>query len=292
MPTTYAHWRFGDKCIKTLPEEIQDIIQNNRAIFDYGVHGPDIYFYYDCIKHNDVNQYGTDMHEIPFGETLKLIKPAYKSFDDKESAIAYLLGFCCHFTLDSYCHGYIDRKAEVSQETSVPTTHGIIESQYDKHLMIIDGYNPFKKKVTSTLKPNKYMAHVISSLFGTCDEEVTYKTLKDQKMYLNILKDNTDIKRKVLSKIMDVAKAPQFKDLLLQKKNFPEIEDSMMRLDKLFNKALSHYPRLAESLISYLQDDVPLDSYFKNHFCPKKDYKKIPILSVDAERNYEVEIQE
>ena len=33
MPTTYAHWRFGDKCIKTLPDNLQTIINNNRAIF-------------------------------------------------------------------------------------------------------------------------------------------------------------------------------------------------------------------------------------------------------------------
>ena len=26
MPTTYAHWRFGDKCIRMLPDDLQNII--------------------------------------------------------------------------------------------------------------------------------------------------------------------------------------------------------------------------------------------------------------------------
>lgn len=64
MPTTYAHWRFGDKCIETLPDNLQTIIKNNRAIFDYGVHGPDIFFYYNCLKHNKINQMGEKMPEF------------------------------------------------------------------------------------------------------------------------------------------------------------------------------------------------------------------------------------
>ena len=56
MPTTYAHYRFGDKCINTLPNNLKEIINNNREIFNYGVHGPDIFFYYNCLKHNSINQ--------------------------------------------------------------------------------------------------------------------------------------------------------------------------------------------------------------------------------------------
>ena len=74
MPTTYAHWRFGDKCIRMLPDDLQNIILNNRAIFDYGVHGPDIFFYYNCLKYNEVNRYGSAMHDIPYKDTLAQIK--------------------------------------------------------------------------------------------------------------------------------------------------------------------------------------------------------------------------
>lgn len=292
MPTTYAHWRFGDRCIATLPEELQEIINKNRDIFNFGVHGPDIFFYYDCLKHNDVNKFGSNMHDIPFNETLKAIRPIYKKIDDKQAAVSYILGFICHFTLDSYCHGYIERKEETSKETDKPTTHGILESQFDKYLLIKDGYDPFKKKVTKTLRPNKHIGHIIGELFPEMGEEVCYKTIKDQKLYLNILKDSNSVKRKFLEKVMDMAGAPQFKDLLLTTNDYPEIEDAMLRLDKLFDKAIEHYPSLVDSAVRYLERSTPLDAYFKNHFCPKKDYKKIPVLTADAERNYEVEIQE
>ena len=281
MPTTYAHWRFGDRCIGTLPEKLQKVIEKNRSIFDYGVHGPDIFFYYNCLKKNEVNAYGSRMHEIPFGDTLGEIKPHFENCDRRSAALAYLLGFLCHFTLDSYCHGYIDRKDELSN-----ATHGKIESQYDRHLLIKDGYDPVKKSVTFSLKPDKKMAHVIAEIFPAWDEKTIYKTLKDQRMYLNLLKDDSDIKRLIMSKGMDLLHVSSFKDLMLTKENDPEVADAMLRLDKLGEDALEHYPLLAKSLIGYLMKDRPLDPYFRNHFCPKEDYKDIPILPLEEERFY------
>ena len=283
MPTTYAHWRFGDKCIPSLTPELQKIVKDNRAIFDFGVHGPDIFFYYDCLKHNAVNQFGTDLHDIPFRETLEKMRPYYNGCDDKKAALSYLLGFTAHFTLDSYCHGYIDRKDEVSG-----CSHGKIESQYDRHLLKKDGYDPVKKSVTFSLKPDRKIAHVIHELFPEQSEDVCYKTIKDQLFYLNLLKDSNDLKRWFLIKAMDAVGALSYKDLLITKEDDPRCKDSMLRLDKYFDVALRHYPLLAESLVSFLEEGKELDPYFHNHFCPKEDYKEIPILSYEDELKYEI----
>ena len=283
MPTTYAHWRFGDKCISTLNDNYQELINNNRAIFDFGVHGPDIFFYYNCIKHNDINQFGTNLHNIPFNVTLEKMKPLYEKAEDKKSVLSYILGFVCHFTLDSYCHGYIDRTTEVWD-----VTHGKIESQLDRYFLIKDGYNPVKKSVTFSLKPGRRIAHDIWTLFPEHKQEDVYKTIKDMLFYLNLLKDSNDIKRWGLTKAMDIAKAPSFKELLLTKENDERCKATNVRLDKYFNKAVEHYPILAKSVIDFLEKGKPLDPYFHNHFCPKEDYKDIPILAYEDELKYEV----
>lgn len=284
MPTTYAHWRFGDKCINTLPKDIQTIIYENRAIFDYGVHGPDIFFYYNCLKHNKVNQLGTDMHNESYKEILEKIKPNYlANQNDLNAKLAYLLGFTCHFTLDSYCHGYIEIKEQKSH-----VSHALIESQFDRYLLTIDGYNPVKKSVTFSLKPNHQMAKDISQLFGDIDEKIIYKTIKDQKKYLNLLKDNNAIKRFILIKAMDLAHVPAFKDLLITTKNNPLCFDSNLRLFKYFNVALKHYPILAKALIDFLVKDKPLPDYFNHDFTPKKDYQSIPVLTYEEEKKYEI----
>lgn len=61
-------------------------------------------------------------------------KEAYAAAEDKGSALAYLLGFVCHFALDSACHGYIENKIAVSG-----VTHTEIESEFDRSLLLQDG---------------------------------------------------------------------------------------------------------------------------------------------------------
>lgn len=283
MPTTYAHWRFGDKCIRMLPDDLQNIILNNRAIFDYGVHGPDIFFYYNCLKHNEVNRYGSAMHDIPYKDTLAQIKENFKKTENKDMALSYLLGFTCHFTLDSYCHGFIEKVDE-----TMPYSHGKIESQFDRYLLIKDGFNPVTKSVTDMFHPDEKMAKVISGLFNKFDEDIIYKTLKDQKLYLNLLKDNSDIKRFFLTTAMDIARVPSFKDLLITKENVEELKPVNIRLNKYFDMALKHYPVLADSLIGYLSDKNELNTYFKHNFSFKEDYRNLEILPLDEELKYKV----
>ena len=283
MPTTYAHWRFGDKCIRMLPDDLQNIILNNRAIFDYGVHGPDIFFYYNCLKHNEVNRYGSAMHDIPYKDTLAQIKENFKKTENKDMALSYLLGFTCHFTLDSYCQGFIEKVDE-----TMPYSHGKIESQFDRYLLIKDGFNPVTKSVTDMFHPDKKMAKVISGLFNKFDEDIIYKTLKDQKLYLNLLKDNSDIKRFFLTTAMDIAGVPSFKDLLITKENVEELKPVNIRLNKYFDMALKHYPVLADSLIGYLSDKNELNTYFKHNFSFKEDYRNLEILPLDEELKYKV----
>ena len=49
MPSTYAHRRFGADVLQQLPAALQDQIGKNRALFDVGLHGPDLLFYLSLI---------------------------------------------------------------------------------------------------------------------------------------------------------------------------------------------------------------------------------------------------
>ena len=49
MPTTYAHYKFGNEVMSALPRPLQNSIENNRELFDVGVHGPDLLFYYKAL---------------------------------------------------------------------------------------------------------------------------------------------------------------------------------------------------------------------------------------------------
>ena len=41
MPSTYAHRRFGANVLEHLPDELRAQLEQNRELYDIGLHGPD-----------------------------------------------------------------------------------------------------------------------------------------------------------------------------------------------------------------------------------------------------------
>ena len=65
MPSTYAHRRFGADVLAQLPESLQAKIAPYRELYDMGLHGPDLLFYYKALQSNPVSRLGNAMHEQP-----------------------------------------------------------------------------------------------------------------------------------------------------------------------------------------------------------------------------------
>ena len=62
MPTTYSHYRFGKEVYKKLTPAQKAIIDPYRGLFDLGLHGPDLLFYYHPFSKNQINQTGVAIH--------------------------------------------------------------------------------------------------------------------------------------------------------------------------------------------------------------------------------------
>ena len=58
MPSTYAHYRFGKDVLDRLPAKQKQDIQEHPDLYNVGLHGPDLLFYYKPISHNPINQLG------------------------------------------------------------------------------------------------------------------------------------------------------------------------------------------------------------------------------------------
>ena len=133
MPTTYAHDLFGKKIYAKLPAEIQKVIRRNTNLYRIGLHGPDILFY-DMLKPK-VTETGIAMHRecaAPFFERgMTLVRTTHD-----EKLLAYLLGFGCHYLLDSACHPFVYEMAEdvyKRQETGSIFKIYFACNQYDQH---------------------------------------------------------------------------------------------------------------------------------------------------------------
>ncbi len=128
MPSIAAHYYFGQEIVKRIGRgnpEITEIIHRNKAVFDLGLQGPDLLFYYRPYTKNKVTGLGNEIHSNPAKD---FINYALRNIREVKSnaALGYLMGLTCHFILDSSLHGEINEYApEVRQ-------HLLLEAEMDR----------------------------------------------------------------------------------------------------------------------------------------------------------------
>lgn len=158
MPSTYAHRCFGRQVLAALPQEMQQLLRPEQALFFIGLHGPDILFFdHPLLGH--VSRLGHRMHKQsgaaffrPAGEKLAALE-----FPAPETA--YLYGFLCHFALDRACHGYI-----AGQIARSGVAHTEIEVEFDRSLLVQAGLDPIRTSLTGHLHASVRSAAVMAEL--------------------------------------------------------------------------------------------------------------------------------
>ena len=286
MPATYAHYRFGQRCIDVLPDSIKELVEANRQLFDIGVHGPDILFYYEAYHSNRVNRIGFGMHEKLASDFFKKARLAYASSSyDKKRMMAYLLGFVSHFTLDYMSHSYVEAKEYYSH-----VSHTEIETQNDRHLMIIDGHDPLSYDTVQHIIPSKDNAEVIHEFFKELSVNDIHTSLKSMVFFIHLLTCPNRFKRGfVFSGMKLIGVYDKLHEQVVSVEADPNCEDSNLRLDKLADKALPLFARLANNLFAFLNGQSDLDDIFNHTFGAQDNWKNIPVLTVEREKEYEIQ---
>ncbi|HBD65061.1 MAG TPA: hypothetical protein DC038_11595 [Clostridiales bacterium] len=193
MPTTYAHYCFGHEVLELLDGNIKKIINENITLFNIGLHGPDILFYYKPLKANDISRTGHSLHGMNADLFFENARKIIRSCSDYEGAAAYIAGFICHFMLDSQCHPFIRQKEREK------LSHGTIETEFDRLFMLKNNLNPVSFRPTSHIAANSRNARAISWFFDGISEKDVYKALKSMKFYLDFLVSPDQAKRALIT---------------------------------------------------------------------------------------------
>ena len=89
MPSTYAHRRFGADVLALLPDGLRATLEQHRELYDIGLHGPDLMFYYKALQSNPVNRLGNAMHEQKGEVFFTRARTVVENATDKSAALAY-----------------------------------------------------------------------------------------------------------------------------------------------------------------------------------------------------------
>ncbi len=243
MPSTYAHFKFANEVLPTLPDEAQKAIKDNLTLYLIGCHGPDILFYYRAVKSNPVNRFGYAMHResaLPFFERAKELIS-----EGGEPSLAYTMGFITHFALDSTCHGYVE-----SERKALGITHTKLEVEFDRFLLNADGKNAVKSKLCGHIIPDGSCAEVIAPYFSLSSREIV-RALKDMRTICNLFVCPTGVKRGIVRGLLKLV-GDELPDQVMLPLPDPVCTESNERMFELFGNAKEIATQLAENFIQNL----------------------------------------
>ena len=262
MPSTYAHRRFGADVLNLLPDEVRNEIAPYRELYDIGLHGPDLLFYYHAAKSNPVSALGNAMHEQPGRVFFERARGVIRQAEDPAAARAYALGFVCHFALDSTCHPYVEQYV---RESGV--SHCEIETEFDNELMREDGRDPLHFFTASHIHPSMERAKAAAPFYKGITILQAYDSMTGMLTVHHLLQASNPVKRwVVLEGMKAVGKYDGLHGLVANPEPNPECAESSARLEELYQQALPLAVRLIVEYRSALETDAPLDAAFDHTF--------------------------
>ncbi len=264
MPSTYAHYRFGQDVRNALPEELQTIAKKHLSLYHIGLHGPDILFYYHPLFRHPVNQLGYQLHKKNASVFFRKCLSVLRDMSDPEAGLAYMLGFICHFALDSECHGYIEYKINHSN-----LTHTEIESDFERKLLRDGDYQPERTCITTHIFPKDGDTEIIARFFPGIQEKQIRKALSSMIFYNKLLLAPTREKRDCILLLLRITgHYKEMHGLLIPQHSRHGCEDSTRELTRRYLDAIPVATHLCENFYNAYSEMDVLSSRFHRTYGP------------------------
>lgn len=255
MPTTYAHDLFGQKVYRQMPEEVKKVIRENGELYRIGLHGPDIFFYYFIFK-NHVSSVGYRMHKEKarafFVQGMSQVR------ETKDQALlAYLLGFGCHYLLDSSCHPFVNEMHDKGR-----ISHSLLEIEFDRFLMEETGKNPYTFYPSVCIAAKKKNASEIHKAFPLVKTGDIFLSLRLMKWITNqLVCDDGGARRAHLAMISSLGGRKAQSALIdhyMMLHPAGSSKEPVEELNHLFEEAVKEAPKELLDLYQLSQENHPL----------------------------------
>lgn len=254
MPASYAHYRFGRQILPNLPADVRQCIQRFRRMYDMGLHGPDIFFFYNPLMKNNVGELSAKFHSRTGAEFF----PAACAQANSEAARAYLYGLLAHYCLDSACHPFVQQKVDKKE-----AGHVALESEFDRCLLALDGeQEPHTYDLSPRLKLTRGECMTVAAFYPPATGGNVNLCVKNMAL---LHKFGANKNRARTEKILKKLK-PSLCDGLIP----TEPVEAFARMDSellaRFNRAVKQYPVLLEQLLEHMRTGAELGQDFAPDF--------------------------
>lgn len=272
MPAIYAHLKFGRLAQEAAPEDIKTIIGANQKFYNYGLHGPDMFFYNKPFAKGGSVKLASEIHYAParefFAPAVKIMAAGGK---DSNALEAYLYGYACHFALDRACHSYISKVM-----SATGTSHSKVESDLEKYLILKDHGSYKAIEYTGHIKPDRSVTDVIAVLYPGTSADDVYTCAKLFDRYSSMLYDPSALLKFGAHVFFTFAKGGRTVfDMIIQGSSDP----SLLKYDKALENKLTAEVNTAVEFMREVSAKSPdaLDGRFDDNFEAKEGWENIEL---------------
>ena len=262
MPALYAHNRFGGDVIRQMDKELQKILKKYYTQFRIGMQGPDPFFFYRPIIHTHVSKCAGDMHNEKakafFEKAVKVIEK--KGRNSRE--YAYILGFICHFALDSECHPYVEEMVE-----DIGVGHMEIEGEFDKYLLRTDGKDALAYPIGKYIPTDDMTVETIYHFFPILKRAEIKESLKTYRLVKNVFTAPSRWKQCIINLLLKIAGVyKKYYGLMHSYDDNPKCQKTNQGLENRYNQAILVATELIQSYYRIIRENVPLSERFERTY--------------------------
>lgn len=262
MPSAYTHYRFGREALALLPENLRLLAKQNRALYNIGLHGPDIFFYYDPLHGSrPVGRLGATLHAEPAAGFFEAARGVLGP-DPDHGALAYVLGFLGHFALDSRCHPYIDQLERMGL-----TSHTHIEAELDAVYMDDDGLPAGRYVPVHHIRATAENAAVIARFFPSLTQRQVLRCLRNMVLVQHLLTAPGTLHREALYGALRLSgKYKDLSGLVIATRRDPHCRGLIPHLQELYGLALEDMAAMAPAYTAAVCGGGPLPARMDHNF--------------------------
>lgn len=196
MPGFITHYLYGMKAYHDWGSgNLKSMLHRHHAAYCLGLQGPDIYFFYlpsligDGSKNIGSLMHATNVHYFfkRYLDEMELLLGAAPDRDSLpsfciyhfETAVSYLAGFLCHYTLDFSVHPYIYSKTGYDladpQQLNYYANHRAMETRLDTYMLhYVKHKEPSTFQRQSAIPKNRFEESFLTLFLCRCINDVFY----------------------------------------------------------------------------------------------------------------------
>lgn len=256
MPAIYAHYRFGAQMLSKMPADVGRAAKRHRRLFDVGLHGPDLFFFYKPVRSTKIGRLGNKFHRQSGREFFSRLCRDLR-LNPSEEGQAYLYGVLCHYALDSHCHPLVEKYTWEGL-----ASHTRIEAEFDRFLMKQDGKElPSQMRLTKHLTLTPAECELVSRFYPGTEGKHIGECLKTMASIRKALELPEGLLRTGVLKTMS-AGSETFRDMIVGKEPDPVCRQLQQPLLERYEQAGKAFPPMLVQLGAHLAYNAPFGELF------------------------------